>query len=57
MSTLQHEVELYCKQNKILKRDFAASIGITPVKLSHWLSGRVLFDRTTLKRITKIINN
>lgn len=56
MATLQHEVELYCKQNKILKRDFAASIGITPVKLSHWLSGRVLFDRTTLGKITKIIN-
>ena len=54
--TLQERVELYVRNNKILKKDFADSIGISPVKLSHWLKGRVLLNRRTLEKVITIIN-
>ena len=47
----QEEVEQYIKTKKILKKDFAAKIGITPVKFSHWLKGRVALPRKTLELI------
>ena len=47
----QEEVEKYIKSKKILKKDFEAKIGITPVKLSHWLKGRVALPRKTLELI------
>ena len=39
-STWQEEVEAFVKEKKILKKDLAEAIGVTPVKLSHWLHGR-----------------
>lgn len=47
----QEEVEHYIKEKKILKKDFAERIGITPVKFSHWLKGRVALPRKTLELI------
>lgn len=54
--SLQEEVEIYVKSNKILKKDFAQKIGITPVMLSHWLKGRLMLNYTTLDRIVAEIN-
>lgn len=53
---LQEKVELFVKENKILKRDFAKSIGITPVKLSHWLKGHILLNRQILERIVVMLD-
>ena len=47
----QKEVEQFIREKKILKKDFAAKIGITPVKFSHWLKGRVALNRKTLELI------
>lgn len=55
--SLQKEVEIFVKENKILKKDFAHKIGIPPVKLSHWLKGRVSFDRKTLEKIIAELDN
>lgn len=52
---LQKEVEKYVKENKILKKDFASSIGVSPVMLSHWLKGRVKFSNYTLDKIVDTI--
>lgn len=49
--TLQDEVENYVRVQKILKKDFAETIGTSPAMLSHWLKGRVRFKRNTLERI------
>ena len=49
--TLQDEVETFVKKNKILKKDFAKKIGVSPVMLSHWLKGRVCFPKNTLEKI------
>ena len=54
--TLQHQVEIFLKKQKILKKDFANSIGISPVKLSHWLKGRVLLNRITLEKVIAVLN-
>ena len=53
---LQEKVEIFVKEQKILKRDFAKTIGVTPIKLSHWLKGRVLFDRRTLEKVVAVLN-
>lgn len=47
----QKEVEQFIREKKILKKDFAAKIGITPVKFSHWLKGRVALPRRTLELV------
>lgn len=47
----QEEVERHIKEKRILKKDFALKIGITPVKFSHWLKGRVALPRKTLELI------
>lgn len=49
--SLQEEVEIFVKEHNILKKDFARKIGVSPVKLSHWLKGRVFFNRITLERV------
>lgn len=49
--SLQEEVELFVKSRKILKKDFAAKIGIKPMILSHWLKGRVALNERTLRKI------
>ncbi len=49
--SLQEEVERFVKSSKILKKDFAAQIGIKPMMLSHWLKGRVTLSERTLRRI------
>lgn len=54
---LQEEVERFVKEHKILKKDFAAKIGVSPVKLSHWLNGRMAFNRITLEKIIAIIDS
>lgn len=54
--TLQKEVADYLLSHKILKKDFAARIGITPVMLSHWLSGRCSLRREVLERIISHIS-
>lgn len=51
MKYLQDELEDYLKSNKILKKDFAKKIGISPAMLSHWLKGRVAFKNTLLEKI------
>lgn len=53
--TLQKEVADYLLSAKILKKDFAARIGITPVMLSHWLSGRCSLRREVLEIIVSQI--
>lgn len=53
--SLQSEVEIFVQDRKILKKDFAKTIGITPVKLSHWLKGRVALDRKTLEKIIAVL--
>lgn len=50
-NSLQQEVESFVKSNKILKKDFAEKIGVSPVMLSHWLKGRVNFKKSTLEKI------
>lgn len=54
--SLQEEVEIYVKSHKILKKDFAATIGITPTLLSHWLRGRLSLNIKTLEKIVAEIN-
>ena len=54
-STLQCKVNIYLLDNHILKKDFAARIGITPVMLSHWLSGRCSLRREVLEIIVSQI--
>ena len=54
---LQEEVERFVKEHNILKKDFAAKIGVSPVKLSHWLKGRVAFNRITLEKIIAILDS
>lgn len=49
--SLQEEVELFVKSHKVLKKDFAAHIGITPIMLSHWLKGRLTLSEKTLRKI------
>lgn len=53
---LQEEVERFVKEHNILKKDFAAKIGVSPVKLTHWLKGRVAFNRITLEKIIAILD-
>ncbi len=55
-TTLQDEVEKYLHKNNLLKKDFAARIGITPVMLSHWLNGRCPLRREILERIVTHIS-
>lgn len=54
---LQEEVERFVKEHNILKKDLAAKIGVSPVKLSHWLKGRVAFNRITLEKIIAILDS
>ena len=56
MESLQVAVERYCKENKVKKKDFAEKIGVTPVKLSHWLAGRTGFTISTLEYIKTLLN-
>lgn len=49
--SLQNDVEKYVKDRKILKKDFAEKIGISPAQLSHWLKGRVCFPKNILEKI------
>ncbi len=49
--SLQQKVEDFVKSRKLLKRDFAAKIGINPIMLSHWLKGRVSLSRRVLEKI------
>ena len=53
--SMQDAVNQYCKKNKILKKDFAQKIGVTPAKLSHWLAGRTRFSIQTLERVRAVI--
>lgn len=55
--SLQEKVELFVKSRKVLKKDFAAKIGITPTMLSHWLKGRVVLNERTLMKIVAEIEN
>ena len=55
--SLQEEVEIFIRQTKILKKDFAAKIGISPVKFSHWLNGRTSLNIRTLSKIVAEIDN
>lgn len=54
--SLQEEVRIFVQKNKILKMDFAKLIGITPVKLSHWLGGHTSLDMKTLERVMAILD-
>lgn len=54
---LQSRVEEYVKEHKILKKDFAKRIGVSPVRLSHWLNGRILFNSIILEKICDEIGN
>lgn len=54
--SLQNEVENFVKTHKILKKDFASRIGVSPVMLSHWLKGRVCFKKNTLEKIVAEID-
>jgi len=53
---LQEEVERFVKEQKMQKKVFAAKIGVSPVKLTHWLKGRVAFNRITLEKIIAILD-
>lgn len=55
--SLQERVELFAKERKVLKKDFARKIGITPTMLSHWLKGRVVLNDRTLVKIVAELNN
>lgn len=54
---LQEEVEKFVKEHNILKKDFAAKIGVSPGKLSHWLKGRTMFNRIVLEKILVILDS
>lgn len=54
-TSMQEAVNKYCAENKVLKKDFAKKIGVTPTKLSHWLSGRTRFSIQTLERVRAVI--
>lgn len=53
--TLQERVKIFVAKNKILKKDFARAIGITPAKFSHWLKGRLILNRLTIEKILSIL--
>lgn len=53
--SMQNAVNKYCAENKVLKKDFAKKIGVTPAKLSHWLAGRTRFSIQTLERVKAVI--
>lgn len=55
MQSMQEAVNQYCKTNGVLKKDFAKKIGVSPTKLSHWLSGRTRFSVQTLERVKAVI--
>lgn len=54
-TSMQEAVNKYCKTNGVLKKDFAKKIGVSPTKLSHWLSGRTRFSVQTLERVKAVI--
>lgn len=54
--SLQEKVEFFVKSRKMLKKDFAGKIGISPIMLSHWLKGRVSLNRKTLEKIVTEID-
>ena len=54
--SLQQEVENYVRVQRIRKKDFAQQIGVTPQMLSHWLKGRILFDKDKLYKINRILS-
>lgn len=56
ISSLQREVEVFVKQRGIFKKDFAREIGVTPVNLSHWLKGRITFNKQVLEKITSALD-
>lgn len=55
--SLQQEVERFVKEHNILKKDFATKIGVSPAQLSHWLNGRMAFNRITLEKIIAILDS
>ena len=56
MEYMQDAVVKYCKERKILKKDFAEKIGVSPAKLSHWLAGRTRFSLSTLEKVKAVIS-
>ena len=57
METLQGKVEDFVKNRKILKKDFAKEIGVSPVQLSHWLKGRIALNKKTIDKVVSILDH
>lgn len=53
--TIQDQVLTYIEQHGMKKRCFASKIDVSPSMLSHWLYGRVQFNKNTLNKIFSII--
>lgn len=52
---LQFEVEKFIAAKPMKKKDFAVLIGISPVKLSRWLNGRVSLNQKTIDNIKVLL--
>lgn len=53
--TIQEEVLKYIEENGMKKNFFAKKIGVSPMVLSHWLQGRVQFNKSRIDKIFSII--
>ena len=42
----------WLKDRKVTRRDFAARIGVTPIMVTYYCSGKTWPDRDTMKKIT-----
>lgn len=53
--TIQDEVLAYISQHGMKKKCFATLIDVSPAMLSHWLHGRVQFNKGKLDKVFSII--
>ena len=53
--TIQDEVLGYINQHGMKKKCFATLIDVSPAMLSHWLHGRVCFNRYKIDKILSIV--
>ena len=53
--TVQEEVLKYIEENGMKKNFFAKKICVSPMVLSHWLQGRMQFNKHRIDKIYEII--
>lgn len=53
--TIQEEVLKYIEEHGMKKNFFAKKIEVSPMMFSHWLQGRVQFNKNRIDKIYSII--